>query len=93
MIIRVNTRQGEAIICGDVVYSEQLQARDWDLIPDIKAQNEWGDGIEAFGDWPTGNYVDLAQARWWVQKVIREADILLPSHDEGVIKKYGYEIG
>ena len=93
MIIRVHTKAGEAIICGDVIYSEQFQVRGWDVIPDIKAQNEWGGGIEAFGDWATGNYVDLAQARWWVQKVVREADILLPSHDESVIRKYGSQIG
>jgi glyoxylase-like metal-dependent hydrolase (beta-lactamase superfamily II) len=93
LIVRVHTRVGEAILCGDVIYSEQLQVRDWGLIPDIKAQSEWGGGIEAFGDWATGNFVDLSKARWWVQKLVREADILLPSHDEDVIRKYGYEIG
>lgn len=93
MNIRVNTRDGLAIICGDIIYNEYLQARNLEMIPDIKAQNQMGGGIESFGDWPPGNCWNVWDARWHVQKVLREADIVLPSHDAFVGKKYGLCIG
>jgi len=93
MVIKVNTKDGLAIICGDIIYNEYLQTRKLKMVPDIEAQHEIGDGIEAFGDWPPGNYWNLLDARWYVQKVLREADIVLPSHDNMVVKKYGQIIG
>lgn len=91
MIIKVNTKDGLVIICGDIVYNEELQCRKNKIFPEVEAYNQ-GD-FEKFGDHPSGNFVNLWAAVAGVQKVLREADILLPSHDLAVEKKYGKVIG
>lgn len=93
MNVKVQTKDGLAYICGDIIYDLGMQTQDLAFIPDIKGQTELGAGIEAFGDWPTGNYCDLLKARCWVQKVMREADFVLPMHVPQVLDKYGHEIG
>jgi len=90
MNIKVNTRKGLAIICGDVIYDEIFQCRKNPMYPEIEAHNKYE--IEAFGDRSTGNYWNLWAAKAAVQKVVREADVILPIHDPLVVKKYGYEI-
>jgi len=90
MNIKVNTRKGLAIICGDVIYDEKLQCRSNPMYPEIEAHNNWD--IQGFGDRSTGNYWNLWAAKAGVTKVMTEADILLPIHDKTVVEKYGYEI-
>jgi glyoxylase-like metal-dependent hydrolase (beta-lactamase superfamily II) len=90
MNIKVNTAKGLAIICGDVIYDEQLQCRANPVFAEIAAHNQYD--MEPFGDRSTGNYWNLWAAKAAVQKVMREADVILPIHDALVLEKYGYEI-
>jgi len=91
MNIKVNTEKGLAIICGDVIYNETLQCHQNEVFPDIVKQSEHL--AFPFGDHPTGNNWNLWAARAGIQKVMAEADIVLPLHDPLVVEKYGYEIG
>ena len=93
MNVKVQTKKGLAYICGDIIYHFEMQTENLAFVPDVKGQTEMGAGIESFGDWPTGNYCDLLKARCWVQKVMREADFVLPIHTPEVLTKYGHEIG
>jgi glyoxylase-like metal-dependent hydrolase (beta-lactamase superfamily II) len=90
MNIKVNTKLGLAIICGDVIYNENLQCRTNDIFPEIEAHNKWS--IQGFGDRSTGNYWNLWAAKAGVTKIMTEADVILPIHDPLVVEKYGYEI-
>lgn len=85
--IKVNTAKGVAVMCGDVIYSYKGQCVENDCVPDVAGQ--FNSVADAFGDWPTGNCWN-----WWeeikaIQKINREADIILPSHDPMVLEKYG----
>ncbi len=91
MNINVNTKKGLAIICGDVIYDETLQCHNNDIFLDIAKHAEHP--AFSFGDRSTGNYWNLWAAKAGVQKIMAEADIVLPIHDRLVIEKYGYEIG
>jgi len=91
MNIKVNTRQGLAILCGDVIYSEMLQCHRNDVFTEVTRHAE-REGFP-WGDRSTGNYWNLWAAKAGVQKVMAEADIVLPIHDPLVVEKYGYEIG
>jgi glyoxylase-like metal-dependent hydrolase (beta-lactamase superfamily II) len=90
MNIKVNTKKGLAIICGDVIYDSTLQCRKNEEFPEVEAHNAWD--IQGFGDRSTGNYWNLWAAKAGVVKVMTEADVLLPIHDKTVVEKYGYEI-
>lgn len=90
MLIKVNTKNGVAVICGDVIYNIDLQTQNNDIFVDPQAQRQ--NDVEAFGDLPTGNNWNLWAAKAAVQKVVREADIILPSHDPVIVEKYGYEL-
>ncbi len=90
MNIKVNTRKGLAIICGDVIYSEELQCRNNPVFEDVTAQNNYE--IQSFGSRSTGNYWNLWAAKAGVVKVMTEADVVLPIHDPAVVETYGYEI-
>jgi glyoxylase-like metal-dependent hydrolase (beta-lactamase superfamily II) len=89
--IKVNTGQGLAIICGDVIYDEILQCQRNEIFTEV-TKHAAHSGFP-FGDRSTGNYWNLWAAKAGVQKVMAEADIVLPIHDPLVVKKYGYEIG
>ena len=91
MNIKVNTKQGLAILCGDVIYDERRQCRNNELFPEIGAHHQ-REGFP-WGDRSTGNYWNLWAAKAGVQKVMAEADIVLPIHDRLVEERYGYEIG
>lgn len=91
MNIKVNTKQGLANICGDVLYDEQLQCRSNDVYKEIEAHNQYE--FESYGDRSTGNYWNLWAAKAAVQKVITTSDIVLPIHDPLVVEKYGHLIG
>jgi len=91
MNIKVNTKQGLAVICGDVIYDERLQCQENEIFPEI-GKHAAHSGFP-FGDRSTGNYWNLWAAKAGVQKVMAEADIVLPIHDPLVVEKYGYEIG
>jgi glyoxylase-like metal-dependent hydrolase (beta-lactamase superfamily II) len=90
MNIKVNTRGGLAIICGDVISDERLQCVKNDMFPGIAKHAEHP--AFPFGDQPSGNYWNLWAAKAGLQKVMAEADIVLPIHDSLVVEKYGYEI-
>jgi len=91
MNIKVNTKQGLAVICGDVIYDERLQCQENEIFPEIGKHA--AHSAFPFGDRSTGNYWNLWAAKAGVQKVMAEADIVLPIHDPLVVEKYGYEIG
>ena len=91
MNIKVNTKQGLAIICGDVIYDEELQTQRNEIFTEITAHAKHP--VLPFGDRSTGNYWNLWAAKAGVQKIMAEADIVLPIHDGLVLKRYGYEIG
>ncbi len=91
MNIKVNTKQGLANICGDVIYDETLQCRKNDEFEYIEAHNQYE--YESYGDRSTGNYWNLWAAKREVQKIITTSDVILPIHDPIVPKKYGYLIG
>ena len=90
--IKVNTAKGLAICCGDVIYDEILQCHQNKVFTEITAHANHPSGIELFGDRTTGNYWNLWAAKAAVQKVMREADVVLPSHDLRVVETYGTEI-
>jgi hypothetical protein len=56
---------------------------------DVTGQATHPCGLEQFGDRTTGNFWNIWAAKAAVQKVMREADVVLPSHDSLVMKKYG----
>ena len=91
MNIKVNTKQGLAIICGDIIYDERLQCQRNELFTEITKHAEHS--AFPFGDRSTGNYWNLWAAKAGVQKIMAEADIVLPIHDYLVVEKYGHEIG
>ncbi len=91
MNIKINTKQGLAIMCGDVIYSQRLQCFENEIFPEIGKHA--AHSAFSFGDRSTGNYWNLWAAKAGVQKVMAEADIVLPIHDPMVVQKYGYEIG
>jgi glyoxylase-like metal-dependent hydrolase (beta-lactamase superfamily II) len=91
MNIKVNTKQGLAIMCGDVIYDERRQCHRNEVFTEITKHAEHP--AFPFGDRSTGNYWNLWAAKAGVQKVMAEADIVLPIHDPLVVEKYGYEIG
>jgi glyoxylase-like metal-dependent hydrolase (beta-lactamase superfamily II) len=91
MNIKVNTKQGLAVICGDVIYDERLQCQENEIFPEIGKHA--AHSAFPFGDRSTGNYWNLWAAKAGVQKIMAEADIVLPIHDPLVVEKYGYEIG
>ncbi len=91
MNIKVNTKKGLAVMCGDVIYDERLQCYENEFFPEIAKHA--GHPAFPFGDRSTGNYWNLWAARAGVQKIKAEADIILPTHDRLVVEKYGYEIG
>jgi glyoxylase-like metal-dependent hydrolase (beta-lactamase superfamily II) len=91
MNIKVNTKQGLAVICGDVIYDERLQTQSNEWFPEIGKHA--AHSAFPFGDRSTGNYWNLWAAKAGVQKIMAEADIVLPIHDPLVVEKYGYEIG
>jgi glyoxylase-like metal-dependent hydrolase (beta-lactamase superfamily II) len=91
MNIKVNTKQGLAIICGDIIYDERLQCRQNEIFPEVTRHAE--QSAFPFGDRPTGNNWNLWAAKAGVQKIMAEADIVLPIHDRLVVENYGYEIG
>jgi len=91
MNIKVNTKQGLAIICGDVIYDERLQCHRNEIFPEIERHS--AHSAFPFGDRSTGNYWNLWAAKAGVQKIMAEADVVLPIHDPLVVEKYGYEIG
>ncbi len=91
MNIHVNTKQGRAILCGDVIYSEHLQCVRNDVFVEIQAHARHD--AFPFGDRSTGNYWNLWAAKAGVQKVMAEADLVLPIHDPTVVERYGHEIG
>jgi glyoxylase-like metal-dependent hydrolase (beta-lactamase superfamily II) len=77
--IKVNTVKGVAIMCGDILYDYDNQC----------IKNEQFGETEAFSDSPSGNCWNWWASKAAIQKLNREADILLPSHYKDVIKKYG----
>ncbi len=91
MNIHVNTTLGRAIICGDVIYDEMLQCCKNEIFTEITEHHK-REGFK-FGDRSTGNYWNLWAAKAGVQKVMAQADVVLPIHDSMVVQKYGYEIG
>jgi glyoxylase-like metal-dependent hydrolase (beta-lactamase superfamily II) len=91
MNIKVNTKQGLAILCGDVIYDEIHQCHRNEVFLEITKHAEHP--AFPFGDRSTGNYWNLWAAKAGVQKIMSEADIVLPIHDPLVVEKYGYEIG
>jgi glyoxylase-like metal-dependent hydrolase (beta-lactamase superfamily II) len=91
MNIKINTKQGLAIMCGDVIYTQRLQCFENEIFPEIGRHA--AHSAFSFGDRSTGNYWNLWAAKAGVQKVMAEADIVLPIHDPMVVEKYGYEIG
>ena len=91
MNIKVNTKKGLAIICGDVIYHETLQCHKNEVFQDVTKHSEHP--AFPFGDHPTGNHWNLWAATAGVQKIMAEADVVLPIHDLLVVQKYGYEIG
>ena len=91
MNIKVNTKKGLAVMCGDVIYDERLQCYENEFFPEIAKHAEHP--AFPFGDRSTGNYWNLWAAKSGVQKIMAEADIVLPTHDRLVVEKYGYEIG
>ncbi len=91
MNIHVNTTMGRAIICGDVIYNETLQCRKNEIFTEVTEHNK-REGFK-FGDRSTGNYWNLWAAKAGVQKIMAQADVVLPIHDPMVPQKYGYEIG
>ncbi|GHV48173.1 MBL fold hydrolase [Synergistales bacterium] len=90
MNIHVNTSKGRAIMCGDVIYREELQCHKNSVFPGIEAHSN--SEILPFGDRSTGNNWNVWAAKMGVVKVMSEADVVLPSHDPRVVKLYGYEI-
>ena len=91
MNIHVNTEKGHAIICGDVIYSEDKQCIGNEIFTEVTAHHK-KEGF-AYGDRSTGNFWNLWAAKAGVQKIMAEADIVLPIHDPLVVERYGYEIG
>lgn len=91
LVIKVNTKDGLAIICGDIIYDEVLQCRENKIFTEIGVQNK--NEFLPFGEHASGNFCDLWANIAAIQKVMHEADILLPSHDALVEEKYGFEIG
>lgn len=91
MNIKVNTKKGLAVMCGDVIYDERLQCHKNEFFPEIAKHAEHP--AFPYGDRSTGNYWNLWAAKAGVQKIMAEADIVLPTHDRLVEEKYGYEIG
>jgi glyoxylase-like metal-dependent hydrolase (beta-lactamase superfamily II) len=87
LMVRVNTTEGLVIMCGDVIYVEEYQVRNHPQNPDVAAQNRYA--IESFGDCPTGIYWNVWEATKAVQRVMRDADIVLTQHDPLILEKYG----
>ena len=87
-IISVNTAKGAAYICGDIIYSQVMQCQKHPYgKEDIEAH--WNSAADAFGDQISGNNLNLWSAKTALQKIMREADIILPSHDPYVLEAYG----
>jgi len=90
MLIKVNTKHGVATICGDVIYNIELQCLDNDVFGGVAADHN--SPIESFGCHPTGNKLDAWEAVKTIQRICRDSDIILPSHDSYYLDKYGYEL-
>ena len=90
MNIKVNTQKGLAIICGDIIYNEALSCRKNPTFADVEAHAKFE--IEGFGDHPTGNNWNRWASMTAIQKIAREADVILPSHDPLVMEKYGSRV-
>ncbi|MGI5900959.1 MAG: N-acyl homoserine lactonase family protein [Desulfitobacteriia bacterium] len=90
MNIKVNTRHGIATMCGDIIYNYELQCRKNPEFPGVEA--ECKSEIEGFACHPTGNKWNAWAAIAAIQKLNRESDIILPTHDSYFLDKYGYEL-
>lgn len=87
-IISVNTAKGKAYLCGDIIYSQVMQCQKHPYgNADVEAQ--WNSVADAFGDQLSGNNVNQWKAKAALQKIMREADLVLPSHDPFVMEHYG----
>lgn len=86
-IINVNTSKGKVCICGDVIYNLTGSTDTIALSPDMDAQKQ--NPFDSFGVWPTGVHMDVWSNINWISKVVRESDIILPSHEVSVLEKYG----
>lgn len=87
LCVKVNTKEGIANMCGDLIYNEKKQCHKHDINPHVAAHAQHE--IEPFGDVTTGNYWNMWAATAEVQKVMRESDIILPTHDTIVLERYG----
>jgi glyoxylase-like metal-dependent hydrolase (beta-lactamase superfamily II) len=87
-IISVNTAKGLAYICGDIIYSQVMQCRK-NPYGNSDVEAHWNSVADAFGDQLSGNNVNFWGAKRAMHKVMREADIILPSHDPYVMEIYG----
>jgi glyoxylase-like metal-dependent hydrolase (beta-lactamase superfamily II) len=87
-IISVPTSKGLAYICGDIIYNQLWQTRKHPHSkPDVEAQ--YNGVAEKFGDQISGNNWNIWEAKKAMAKIMREADIVLPSHDPYVMETYG----
>lgn len=87
-LIFVNTEKGKACLCGDVLYSVEKQTRkDPAGRPDTEAH--FNSPADAFGMMPSGNCLSLWDAQIAIQKIMHEADIIIPCHDPDTVIKYG----
>lgn len=86
-IINVNTEKGKACICGDVIYNLKGSTDSIALSPDMDAQKN--NMYEPFGVWPTGVHLNRWSTINWISKIVRESDIILPSHDMTILEQYG----
>jgi glyoxylase-like metal-dependent hydrolase (beta-lactamase superfamily II) len=69
--VKIKTNEGNAIICGDVVFTYR--------------------NIE--NDVPVGFNSNLEECFLAMERLRKEADIILPNHDPEVLTRYGEEIG
>ena len=87
MLIKVNTSKGLVIMCGDIIYNLEKQCLKNDLFASVNAQR--AAIVDSFGDHTSGNYWNIWKDKAAIQKVMREADIVLPNHDAKILEWYG----
>jgi glyoxylase-like metal-dependent hydrolase (beta-lactamase superfamily II) len=87
-IIAVNTVKGVAYLCGDIIYSQVMQCRKHPY-GNLDIEAHWNSAADAFGDQLSGNNTNAWGSKSAIQKVMREADIVLPAHDPYVMETYG----
>ncbi|MDR1321207.1 MAG: SDR family NAD(P)-dependent oxidoreductase [Gracilibacteraceae bacterium] len=91
-IISVNTKQGRAYICGDIIYDQVMQCQK-NPYGNLDVETHWNSAADCFGDQLSGNNVNFWGAKRAMHKIMREADLVLPSHDPYVMANYGDTIG